>query len=291
MRCPSCSRNHRQSQGWTCECGYRFVLDPKHPPFLGDRALIRGIKLASQEGTVAFTPEQLHATIFRRRNRRWWHRIFLARGTRDLEATLSIVHQWARLGRDVGSMITRPELDRAGGGAWPEPDLFDYGAEGIVVTGRPLLVDLLVANQVHTTAKVAIVDPESGYPALVAERLVELVARRPDLPIYLLHDTGPDGGAVLAEQARQRLQLADHPIIDLGLTGRADKLHRSMRWTRRFGRVPVDFLHPFLLTAGLAAAITQRCSLDELLSGERASESGSDAGWNPPWASGDDDFG
>ena len=294
MLCPDCGRNQRRRSGLVCaHCRYRFALDPKIAPFCADRRFLKGIEEASAGGTRAYTPAQLHAVIFRRRNRGFWRRVVLARGTSDADATKGAVETWRRARRDLGPIIERPTLDRDGSPpTWPEPDLFDYGAEGIVAVDDPLLVDLLVLNQVHTAAKVAILDGNSGYPRPTAARLAPLVAARQDLPIFLLHRSAGGSPSELERGVRGLLGAADNPVIDLGLPVDVAKRIPAMRWSRHLPLVSADMLPHRWLTAGVAAAVAHRRSLVGLLEAPPdTAGADSDGAWWILWGDGDNDFG
>lgn len=245
-----------------CErCGYRFRLSPKVPPYCSDGRFTRGIELASDAGARPYTAAQLHGTIFRRRNRMFWHRVFPAKGSRDLEATKGAVREWRRAGKELGPIIHQPALGAAGdGGSWPEPDLFDYGAEGILLVDDPIVVDLLVGCQLHTRTKVAVVAAGTGYPAAVIERLRPLVAARADLPIFLLHGSGAQAPEELEQWAREHLAATDNPFVDIGLPPDASKRLAPLRWARGMPEIPVDVLPHRWLTDGIAAAVANRAS-------------------------------
>ncbi len=294
MLCPDCGRNQRRRSGLVCaHCRYRFALDPKVAPFCADRRFLRGIAEAGADGTRAYTPSQLHAVIFRRRNRGFWRRIVLARGTSEVAATKGAVGTWRRAGRDPGPIVERPTLSRDGSPPiWPEPDLFDYGAEGILAVDDPMLVDLLVLNQVHSTAKVAILEGNSGYPQPTAARLASLVAARQDLPIFLLHCSAGGKQSELEREVRLLLGAAANPVIDLGLPVDVARRIPAMRWARHLPLVTADMLPHRWLTAGVAAAIAHRRSLVGLLEAPPDTTGAeSDSSWWVLWGDSDDDFG
>jgi hypothetical protein len=292
LRCPKCAHNQRFSNGMTCStCQYRFLLNPKLPPYCADRRFRQAIDLASDRSTRPYTPTQVHGAIFRRRNRGFWRRLFIARGSADLDATRAAVVHWQRAGRDLGPIIHKPGLDLAGQDEhWPEPDLFDYGAEGILVVDSPILVDLLVRNGVHTTSRIAIVEARSGYPGGVVSRLRPLVAARPDLPLFLLHNSAADAALDLERQARDLLGAAKNPVVDLGLPPDAPERIDAVRWARRMDPVPVDLLPHTWLTDGIAAGVANRASFVDLLGPPRTDSTGETVAWILV-GDGDADFG
>jgi hypothetical protein len=102
-----------------CACGYHFVLSPKGAPYLADRGFARAIALVREAGSTAYTAEQLHATIFRRRNRHWWRRLVLAPGTNELAATRRALELWKAFGRHTGPLLEQPDLRLSGSAVWP----------------------------------------------------------------------------------------------------------------------------------------------------------------------------
>ncbi len=261
-------------------CQYRFVLDPKESPYCADREFIRSINVASDDGTRWYTPNQLHGVIFRRRNRGFFRRFFPAPGSWDLAATQKSVRRWWDAGRDLRSIVHTPVLDtKEAESRWPEPDLFDYGAEAILAVDDRLVVDLLVRNQVHTNAKAAIVDARNGYPSAIAERLKPLVTARPDLPIFLLHSSRADAAASLERDVRNLLDASENPVIDLGLGVDSVRSMDGMRWARRVSPVSADMLPHRLLTDGVAAAIANRVALEELMNPPKTGSDGVEIPW------------
>src|SRR5829696_5151785 len=260
-------------------CRYHYRLDPKLPPYIADRRFAREVARVSDGATRPYTATQLHGSIFRRRNRPFWRRIAPAPGTADLEHTRRAVQTWRRAGGDLGPILHEPALADAGdASAWPEPDVFAYGAEGVLVVDQSLLVDLLVGYGVHTTSKLAIIDGPSGYPQRVVEHLRPLVAARPDLPIFVLHDSSSGRAEELAQWARHRLVTEQNPIIDIGLPEDAARRLPILRFARRIPVVPVDLLPHRWLTDGVAAAVVNRASFVELQGPKPADQDADDDG-------------
>jgi hypothetical protein len=266
MKCPTCGNNQRYRSGMVCgRCRYHFVLSPKQAPYCADRRFINAIDAASKSNTRDYTPLQLHATIFRRRNQGWWRRWFVASGTSDVDATLVAIDNWQRARREIGPVLDTPVLETTHTPEWYEPDIFSYGAEGVLVVDDRLLVDLLVARRVHMLAKVAIVDGLNGYPSAVARQVTSTIAARPDLPIFLLHSSRVDQPRRLDDTVRRAFGAEENPIVDLGLPVDVARLIPSMRWTRRMNEVPVEFLPNRWITAGVSTAIARRSSLVDLI--------------------------
>jgi hypothetical protein len=288
--CPQCANNQRYRLGTVCSrCRYEFALNPKQAPYCADRRFTKAIALASNGGVRSYTPAQLHGAIFRRRNRGPLRRFFVAAGSSNLGATLEAVRAWQYAGKDLGPILLRPRLTSSvRDEQWPEPDLFDYGAEGVLVVDDPILVDLLVLNHVHTTSKIAIVDGATGTPDRVVCALRPLVEARPDLPIFLLHGSRAGAGSDLERQAREMLAAADNPVTDIGLPVDASRRIVALRWARRMKNVPADLLTHQWLTDGVAAAVVNRASFVAMLDARKRGAQNDD--W-VPLGDPDGDFG
>ncbi len=291
MICPRCNHDQRRRLGMRCSsCRYTFTLDPKQPPYCADRRFMHWVDVVSDNGNRWYTPRQLHSAMFARRNRGLLRRLVPAKGSRMIESTVAAMARWQRARRELRTVVDQAVFEKTGKGAsrWPEPDLDDYGAEGVLIVDDPLLVDLLVRNQAHTRCKVAII-AANGYPRRVATAIKPTVAARPDLPIFLLHGTSDDV-TELEMHARAVVGAATHPVIDLGLPADAPKRIKALRWARRMPKVPADVLPHRWLTDGLATAIANRVALIDLLQPRTAA--GSDGVDLILWSrGGDDDFG
>jgi hypothetical protein len=109
-----------------------------------------------------------------------------------------------------------------------------------------------------------VVEGRTGYPGAVVERLRPLVAARPDLPIFLLHDSRAQAAAELEQWARDHLLATDNPIVDIGIPNDASKQLAPLRWARGMPVIPVDLLPHSWLTAGINAAVANRASFVEM---------------------------
>ena len=82
MKCPECSKNHKYMQGakgakfasMRCQCGYRFVINPKLPGNLTDGKLLTFIRKASANNTYYFTFNQLYTVWCQLAYRKSWLR-------------------------------------------------------------------------------------------------------------------------------------------------------------------------------------------------------------------------
>lgn len=71
-----------------------------------------------------------------------WRR---ARRPAPLERTAQLVARWQAAGKPLDRLLVFPGLEAPLPGA-PEPDIFDYGAEVVLIVDDDLAVDLLVRN-------------------------------------------------------------------------------------------------------------------------------------------------
>lgn len=262
-------------------CGRQFLISPKQAPFLSDRRVERAAARLGAGGTRWYTVNQVVADLAaRRRLRLGW-----LRWTRDarMDAARRTVGQYAAAGR-LPQCIVREEMERPPQ-AWSEPDLFDYGAERILVVDDPLVVDLLVRNGVHLEAKAIVLSVE-GYPRQVTTAARALVAERHDVPISILHATDRPRDEMVGG-TRRLLGASDWMLVtDLGLAPGAAKRLKVLRWARRLSSVAVDHLPTRYLTAGLIGAMIGGPALEAA----QAADDGGDGMLLALWAS-DDDFG
>jgi len=259
-----------------CLCGYHYALDPKQRPHIGDRAVSRAASRIGQNGR-AFTVNQVVGAIACRR------RFYLGFSTRkrrnkfrDTQGAVISLDEVHRL----PGLIATPMFDAASPSRWGEPDLFDYGAERVLVVDTREVVDLLVLSGVHIGAK-ALVVSSGGYPAFATDLARRLVSDRPDVPVYVLHAAQPDDDTI--QRARVTVGATSAtPIVDLGLDRNAARRIPALRWARRVIPLPVDCLPYGVLVGRLTRALLDGSRLDA-----PADDGGSDYWW---WAT-DDDYG
>ncbi|MEM0967290.1 MAG: hypothetical protein AAGJ81_14180 [Verrucomicrobiota bacterium] len=94
--------------------------------------------------------------------------------------------KWIDAGRGNELLLDKPSLHSLPPD-WPEPDIYDYGAEKILIVNRDILVDLFVMNSFHAEGS-ALVVSSSGYPGYIAHQAERLVIENPEIPVLFLHD-------------------------------------------------------------------------------------------------------
>ncbi len=171
-------------------------------------------------------------------------------------------------------LITEPSLHEPPP-EWPEPDIYDYGVERILVVDDDLLVDVLVRNGFHTENRCLVLSV-AGYPSYITERAVVLLEANPQLQVFLLHGSGFSGSVM--RQAIERvglLPLAGHPVTDLGLNPedlKRMKGLRALRPDRQEQGLPADTLLYGTLAAGLGVAVVEGLVLSQLLDQSRRAD-------------------
>ena len=308
MRCPDCKYDQRYRYGTRCgQCGYQFVFRKKVDQ-LTDFTLRQMIQRLSDNGQYAFTATQLALVLCRHWRRTAWYLIFCGlsalliavwvltmNGFGIIGAFLFVVALplVIYLGRRPATVLpfnkacalidryhqAHPIAGLADGKAFarqgPPPDTQDlyYAPERILVVERDDLVDLLVRNRFHLTAKTAVIG-QSGYPAHLLAACREFLRRHPQTPVQLLHDASTSGFGLAARlTADPQWPLAPHPLVDLGIARETLDPKARLPWLpagartegaysadhprmlRAGRRVPVDHLGPKPLLGLLSAAV------------------------------------
>lgn len=304
MKCPECQYNHPASQGMRCsKCHYEFVFNPKQTPSVGltDGKFTLAIRRASENGTTFFTANQLYAAyakivakpqtglvggivfvivvgalVYRFA---WQFSLVAVAGAIGLTLVAlfhkpkpmmphhfdSCIKAWKNRGKSIANLIEVPTLGKRPAQV-PENDIFDYGVERVLIVQRDLLVDLFVKNNQHAEQRMLVI-AESGYPDYLVGQLQQVMASRPDLPIYLLHDADAKGTPMRDRIAKlEWLELEDHPVIDLGyFPDDYKQLKRAepMRRGYRTDAMPADAMMLGAITMGLGACFANQCPLND----------------------------
>ena len=308
MRCPNCNHTQKYRSGTRCgQCGYQFVFRKKTDQ-ITDLPLRKVIQRLSDNGQYAFPATQLALVLCRHWRRSKWGPIscglialliavgvLIMNGFGIIGAILFVValpliihlsrRQASTLPFHKASDLIRryhrahPIAELADGTAFARrdasPDSQDlyYAPERILVVERDDLVDMLVRNRFHLTAKTAVIS-QSGYPARMLAACWGFLRRHPQTPVQLLHDASMQGFALAARLAADpQWPLAPHPLVDLGITKAALDQNTQLPWLaarpktagvlsadhhrmlRAGRRMPVDYLGPKPLLSLLSAAV------------------------------------
>ena len=295
MKCPKCSASHRYSAGMTCRCGYQFALDPKQDGY-ADRKIVAAFRKASSGETQFFTFNQLATEVagMKPRGQIIGLFVFLLMG-----AGMALVTDNGMFFAIVFVMVTviglltwlfnsnAPNLDQLRRAVakyerekspcsyllrddrplaepppeWEESDIYDYGAEGILILQRPLLVDLFVLNGFHTENRVLIVS-ECGYPNYIVPHVNRILEEQPDVSVSVLHDS-TSKGVTMADRIEKSeiFRLGGRTVVDLGLHPEDVRGMRKLRQFSNQGAVELDHLRWIRLSTGTAAALVAGTSL------------------------------
>lgn len=302
MKCPNCGAIQKYSEGMKCrKCGYRFAINPKRHDGLTDNKLLALAAKASDNGKYVFTRNQLFASWVQQKAGcggqagtlivalilgggglfllssmdepiftyvlLGFAAFFLlltlfSGGQADRKRFDRAVTTYLSKGYRLDNLIEKPSLHTPPPD-WPETDIYDYGAEAVVIVDKDLTVDLLVKNGFHAENRCVVISA-SGYPDYVTDRVKQMLAERPDLPVYLLHDAEktPFKERLMV---RPPVPLEGRSITDLGLTlEQASKMDFSKTMAKR-GSVPIDHFHYGLIAAGVATAILSGVALDDAM--------------------------
>ncbi|MFC1736882.1 hypothetical protein ACFL1X_12255 [Candidatus Hydrogenedentota bacterium] len=201
--------------------------------------------------------------------------------TPSFESVERFVEKWRSARKDLPKLITGPSLHTPPP-EWKEGDIYDYGAERILIVGREIVVDWLVLNEFHAQQRTVVVS-EMGYPDYLLPVARKMLEERPDLPVFLLHDSTRKGEdmlkRVMVSNSLYAAYLGGRMPLDLGLHPEDVKqigAFRALKPRRTEYRMPVDCLPYQTLAAGLEGAMAEGVSLGELLRRSRNSDDGGD---------------
>ena len=306
MKCPECNYDQKVKYGLICRCGYEFTFNPKttRPPGQTDGRFVATIARANQNETVYFTRNQLYAAFVTKYGPSRWGTLYGGACISILGAFLTYfqipifgylflgigvlttlwglfikpgfvsrkqfenwINAWLQAGKNIPMLIEHPTLHQPPPD-WEEKDIYDYGCEKLLIVQHDLMVDLLVLNNQHTEQRMLVLS-ESGYPNYLVAKVQELLADRPELPIFLLHDATREG-MQMAERMKTRaswLDLSQSSFVDLGFTPEDFKMmerarnYDSGRWKRE---LPMDAIVLAAMATNLSFCFDHNMSMHEL---------------------------
>ncbi|MDQ5909087.1 MAG: hypothetical protein QG599_1181 [Pseudomonadota bacterium] len=326
MRCPECNHNQKSREGSRCQkCRYQFVFYSKSEP-IRDFTLRQIIQRLSDNGEYAFTATQLALEICRVWRKKTFGAIGCSVIALILSGIVGVIAftQWGWIGLALALLTIQPlafwlgrrgksalSVDKAckvikqyhqihpirelaDGAAFrqspPTTDFQDphYAPERILVVERDELVDLLIRNRFHLTAK-AVVVSRSGYPERVFAACQEFLRHHPTTPVMVVHDASLMSFALTAQlRADPQWRFASSRLFDLGISRDALNSGSSIPWLpvnalrgagiigghsekrlRAGYRVPLDYVGPKSLINLLSAAVVDGVLLlaPEILNG------------------------
>lgn len=162
-----------------------------------------------------------------------------------------VVQTW-QTREEFPNLLTTPALHQPPP-EWSEPDVYDYGAERLLICERDLIVDWLVQNKFHLMERTLIV-AESGYPQYLVPRAQSLLQSNSELPVFLLHDATPEGQSMESRiRNSPHFPVDGHPVTDLGVNADdVEKLRLPVRMRDQERGLRVDDL-PYSFLTGIAA--------------------------------------
>jgi hypothetical protein len=126
------------------------------------------------------------------------------------------VHAHGPIERLLPSPVPRPDLQARGA----EPDLTAYSFDRALVTDGDETAAMLVANNFHFENNCAVLST-GGYPGAIAETVLAMLRRNPQLKLFALHDASPTGCRLpLILREERWFPDTSIQILDLGLRPR-----------------------------------------------------------------------
>ena len=248
--CPKC-HTILDGRGRVCQgCGYHFVLDHRHSPFLSDKAWFDLVEKATENSSTFITADRLYAVFcqhWRQQNPppkplgfllfvATFALLWLDQGELALFTFLGGLVTWfAPFHKPPGPdafQLAFAAMGRAGRGhamvlhqSAPSPftrpphlPQHPTAVERILVTERRIHADLFMLNGFDLDGKTLIVSA-GGYPETALGQARELLLQQPAMPVFIVRDASLKGSRLekfLKESGF--LPLDGHPIYDLGLT-------------------------------------------------------------------------
>jgi hypothetical protein len=260
MKCPVCGNKKKGavSTGSICgKCTYKFALNPKEAPYIGDGTVRKAIDNLSGSGQYYFTFNQLYSALHKQAEKKARRNklksifalivitlmISIALGS-IIKPVLGIVLAIALLGGvvyyytrpvevDIPALMKAIQMYRqlhpieylVDGSRFKKelskPDikkeLFDYSPERILIVEHDDMVDMLIANHFHIDNKAAVISANK-YPEHVFKACRTFLESNTQIPVEVIHDASLTG-----QQLTHRLmsdpswKLQDKNVKDLGL--------------------------------------------------------------------------
>ena len=145
---------------------------------------------------------------------------------------------------------------------WQESDLYDYGAEGILIVEHDILVDLFVMNELHTETRLLIVSA-TGYPDYLVEHTNDILADQPHVPVFALHDATKKNDRFVERLKRNKFfRLAEKDIVDLGFSTDDVKSIHELKYFKDGSTLKVDAIPWKKLALIIPYAVAEKESIN-----------------------------
>jgi hypothetical protein len=155
------------------------------------------------------------------------------------------LHKWVQIHGPIERLIPSPAPRPESAARDAEPDLTAYSFDRALVTDRDEAAAMLVANNFHFENNCAVLST-GGYPGEIAETVLAMLRRNPQLKLFALHDASPTGCQLPLTLREERwFPDASIQILDLGLRPR--HVQSLKLFTLKTG--------PQLLSSGLLALL------------------------------------
>ena len=238
MQCIHCGRDTkykvRKANGGKCgSCGHPFAFEPRDYPRITDRFFQQTIQAVDGRGRVFFTERQLWYEVNRRLRRRRWNYFLLRLFRRPpglpsvppVEFRRAYVRPWLEAHGPIEKLLPagrRAPSDQrqAPPSHRPPSELSVYSFDRAVVADHAEIAAMLVANNFHFENNCAVLSLD-GYPSGVADTVLAMLRRNPNLQVCAVHDASPEGCALpLALRREPWFPEPTVRVLDLGLRPR-----------------------------------------------------------------------
>ena len=148
-----------------------------------------------------------------------------------------------------------------------ESDVFNYGAEKILIVDDDLLVDFFVFNNFHAEQRTLVIS-QSGYPSYLIPMVQKVLREQATVPVFLLHGSASAGEFMHMSLAEQGLDFSKHAVFDLGwnLTEAAEvKALKSLHIHKWVEDAPIGLLHPKALIGATTVAMSNKVRISNPL--------------------------
>lgn len=177
-----------------------------------------------------------------------------------------LLRKWTQK-KGIEKLITTPRLHTPPP-EWKEADIYDYGAERVLIVDRDILVDLLVLNGFHAQERTLVISA-NRYPDYLMPHVEKVLTENPELPVFFLHDSTSKGmGIFKNKQLSNFPSFAGHPVIDLGIFPEDVPKIRRIRPTKPITSeyaVEVDLIPYNMLSSMTAEAVARMIPFNEAI--------------------------